>query len=154
MKSNKFGIRVRREGYIEYNDTIFQINNDTLFVDLQPIKKNTVIILQNLFFDTDKTTIQNTSAQSLDDMYKLLVENPKIEVEITGHTDNVGSDRYNMKLSAGRAKAVYDEMVKRGIDPNRMTWKGKGEREPIDTNDTPEGRQENRRVEFKITKDK
>lgn len=154
MKSNKFGIRVRREGYIEYNDTIFQINNDTLFVDLQPIKKNTVIILQNLFFDTDKTTIQNTSAQSLDDMYKLLVENPKIEVEITGHTDNVGSDRYNMKLSAGRAKAVYDEMVKRGINPNRMTWKGKGEREPIDTNDTPEGRQENRRVEFKITKDK
>ena len=75
-------------------------------------------------------------------------------MEITGHTDNVGSDRYNMKLSAGRAKAVYDEMVKRGIDPKRMTWKGKGEREPIDTNDTPEGRQENRRVEFRITKDK
>lgn len=154
MKSNQFGVRVRREGYVEFNDTLFQINNDTLYVDLQPIKKNTVVILQNLFFDTDKTVIKNTSAQSLDDMYKLLVENPKIEVEITGHTDNVGSDRYNMKLSAGRAKAVYDEMVKRGIDPNRMTWKGKGEREPIDTNDTPEGRQENRRVEFKITKDK
>ena len=86
----------------------------------------------------------------LDKLYQLLVDNPTIKVIITGHTDNVASDKYNLKLSEGRAKAVYDEMVRRGIDPKRMKWQGKGEREPIDTNKTEEGRAANRRVEFKI----
>ena len=118
--------------------------------DLQPIKRNTVIILKNLFFDTDKTIIKNTSVESLEEMYRLLVDNPKIKVMITGHTDNVASDAYNIRLSEGRAKAFYDEMVRRGIDPKRMKWQGKGEREPIETNKTEEGRAVNRRVEFKI----
>jgi hypothetical protein len=83
-------------------------------------------------------------------MYQLLSKNPNMRIRITGHTDNVGSERYNKKLSEGRAKAVRDEMVKRGIDPERMEWNGRGSKEPIESNKTPEGRAENRRVEFKI----
>ena len=148
-KTKNYAIMVSKDGYLNYRDTIASIT-DTLYVDLQPIKRNTVIILKNLFFDTDKTIIKNTSVESLEEMYRLLVDNPQIKVMITGHTDNVASDAYNIRLSEGRAKAVYDEMVRRGIDPKRMKWQGKGEREPIDTNKTEEGRAANRRVEFRI----
>ncbi len=151
MNSGKFGIMVKKPGYITFVDTLYQFDNDTLYIDLQPIKKNTVVILQNLHFDTDKVVIKNASTSSLEEMYELLKQNPSIKVEISGHTDSQGSAKYNKRLSEGRAKAVYDEMVRRGIKANRMTWRGAGEDEPIDTNETPEGRQENRRVEFKIT---
>ncbi len=150
MKSDQFGIKIDRDGYVSYHDTIFEIASDTLYVDLQPIKKNTIVILENLLFDTDKTVIKNTSTNSLEEMYILLTENPSLKIEITGHTDNVGSRSYNRKLSEGRAKAVYQLMVDRGIDPNRMKWKGKGSSEPIESNSTAEGRAANRRVEFVI----
>jgi outer membrane protein OmpA-like peptidoglycan-associated protein len=148
-KTKNYLIAVSKEGYIGYKDTVASIS-DTLYIDLKPIKKNTIIVLKKLFFDTNKTTIKNTSAESLDEMYRLLVDNPQIKIMITGHTDNVASDAYNLRLSEGRAKAVYDEMINRGIDPKRIKWQGKGEREPIDTNATEEGRAANRRVEFKI----
>ncbi|MCQ2344767.1 MAG: OmpA family protein [Paludibacteraceae bacterium] len=150
MVSERFLINVKCRGYMDYNDTVYQIDNDTVYAQLMPIKKNAVVILRNLLFDTDKTVIKNTSVQSLEDLYKLLSENPTLRIQITGHTDNVGKEKYNQKLSEGRAKAVYQEMVKRGIDPKRMSWRGAGETEPIESNDTPEGRQENRRVEFMI----
>jgi outer membrane protein OmpA-like peptidoglycan-associated protein len=148
-QTKQYSIMVSKDGYMNYRDTVASIS-DTLFIDLHPIKRNTVVALKNLLFDTNKTIIKNTSVESLEDLYKLLVDNPKIKIMITGHTDNVASDAYNLKLSEGRAKAVYDEMVRRGIDPKRMKWQGKGEREPIDTNKTEEGRAANRRVEFKI----
>ncbi len=150
MVSEKFLISVKCRGYMDYNDTVYQIDNDTVYAQLMPIKKNTVVILRNLLFDTDKTVIKNTSVQSLEDLYKLLSENPSLRIQITGHTDNVGKEKYNQKLSEGRAKAVYQEMVRRGINPKRMSWRGAGETEPIESNDTPEGRAENRRVEFMI----
>lgn len=150
MKNLRVGIKVTRDGYIDYADTLFQILSDTVYVDLQPIQKNTIVILNNLLFDTDKTVIRNVSTQSLDDLFQLLSKNPSIRIRIIGHTDDVGSRSYNMKLSRGRAKAVYDEMVKRGIDPDRMEWTGRGPLDPISDNDTPEGRAENRRVEFMI----
>lgn len=150
IDNGQYGISITRPGYIDYNDTLFSVISDTLYVDLQPIKKNTVVILRNLLFDTDKTTIRNISAPSLEELYQLLLQNPNMRIRITGHTDNVGSERYNKKLSEGRAKAVYDEMVKRGIDPSRMEWNGRGSKEPIESNKTAEGRAENRRVEFTI----
>ncbi len=150
IDNGMYGLFVSRPGYIDFNDTLFNVISDTLYVDLQPIKENTVVILRNLLFDTDKTTIRNVSAPSLEELYQLLAQNPNMRIRITGHTDNVGSERYNKKLSEGRAKAVYDEMVKRGIDPSRMEWNGRGSKEPIESNKTAEGRAENRRVEFTI----
>lgn len=150
IDNGMYGLFVSRPGYIDFNDTLFNVISDTLYVDLQPIKKNTVVILRNLLFDTDKTTIRNISAPSLEELYQLMAQNPNMRIRITGHTDNVGSERYNKKLSEGRAKAVYDEMVKRGIDPSRMEWNGRGSKEPIESNKTAEGRAENRRVEFTI----
>jgi flagellar motor protein MotB len=150
IDNGMYGLFVSRPGYIDFNDTLFNVISDTLYVDLQPIKKNTVVILRNLLFDTDKTEIRNISAPSLEEMYQLLAANPNMRIRITGHTDNVGSERYNKKLSEGRAKAVFDEMVKRGIDPSRMEWNGRGSKEPIESNKTAEGRAENRRVEFTI----
>ncbi len=153
IDNGMYGLSITRPGYIDYADTLFRVISDTIYVDLQPIKKNTVVILRNLLFDTDKTVIRNVSAPSLEELYQLLLNNPNMRIRITGHTDNVGTERYNKRLSEGRAKAVYDEMVKRGIDPSRMEWNGRGSKEPIESNKTPEGRAENRRVEFKILSD-
>lgn len=150
MVSDQFIITVKCPGYMDYNDTVYQIDNDTVYAQLMPIKRNAVVILRNLLFEFDKTTIINTRVQCMEDLYKLLSENPQLKIQITGHTDSMGSDKYNQKLSEGRAKAVYQEMVRRGIKPTRMSWRGAGESEPIESNDTPEGRQENRRVEFMI----
>ena len=79
-----------------------------------------------------------------------LNDNPDIKVEIQGHTDNIGSNEYNMKLSQRRAETVRDYLVSKGIDPSRLTVKGYGETMPIADNNTPEGRALNRRIEFKI----
>ena len=90
------------------------------------------------------------SEQALEDLYFLMVDNPKLRIKIIGHTDNVGSDAANQKLSEGRAKSVRDNIIERGIERSRIEYEGMGEREPVATNDTDEGRAKNRRVEFEI----
>ena len=117
---------------------------------LEPIVKKRAIILHNLFFATNQTTILPESEASLQDLYDLMNENPELRIRITGHTDNVGSDKANQTLSEGRANSVREDLIKRGIKADRIEAEGKGESEPIDTNDTEEGRQNNRRVEFMI----
>ena len=86
----------------------------------------------------------------MDRIVKLLTENPKIVVEISGHTDNVGSAVYNKKLSSDRAKSVVDYLISKGIAASNLSYKGYGFEQPIATNDTEVGRQMNRRTEFKI----
>jgi len=88
----------------------------------------------------------------LDRVVKLLKENPAIEIEMSAHTDSHGTDEYNFKLSDNRARSCMEYILSKGISPNRITSKGYGETMPVATNDTDEGRQLNRRVEFKITK--
>ena len=83
-------------------------------------------------------------------MYNSLIEHPEIRIRITGHTDNVGSDRFNQSLSEQRANSVRSELIKLGIDANRIEAEGKGKTEPVATNETDEGRALNRRVEFMI----
>ncbi|GAC1432076.1 MAG: hypothetical protein NVSMB7_07940 [Chitinophagaceae bacterium] len=86
-------------------------------------------------------------------MVTLLKENPAIEIEMSAHTDSKGSDDYNMKLSDNRAKSVREYIVSKGIAGNRIGSQGYGETKPVATNETDDGRQLNRRVEFKILKD-
>jgi len=115
-----------------------------------PVEVEQPIVMDNLFFATNQTTILPESEASLQMLYQILAQHPEIRIRITGHTDNVGSDRKNQILSEGRANSVRQNMIDRGIDPSRIEAEGKGESMPIDTNDTEEGRQNNRRVEFMI----
>ncbi|MFH1005317.1 MAG: OmpA family protein [Bacteroidota bacterium] len=117
---------------------------------LQPIVMGSKIVLKNLFFDFNKAKIRKESFVELDKLYNLLKENPNMRIELSGHTDNKGNKKLNLKLSQDRAKAVMNYIIKKGINKNQITSKGYGVEQPIVTNDTDEGRQLNRRVEMKI----
>lgn len=109
-----------------------------------------IITLHNVLFDTDKSDLLPQSYHDLHTLIILLETHPSMHVELRGHTDNQGTVERNNILSEARAKAVADYLVSHGIDPTRLTWRGYGKNLPIDTNLTPEGRQNNRRVEYKI----
>lgn len=117
---------------------------------LEPIVKGRTYVIRNLFFASNETTILPQSEPSLQELFEFLEANPDVRIRITGHTDWVGTDADNQILSEGRANSVKRSMVERGIDADRIETEGKGESQPIDTNETEEGRQNNRRVEFTI----
>lgn len=106
----------------------------------------------NLEFETGKAIIQKESFKSLDELVVLLNAKPSYRIYIAGHTDNVGKKNFNIKLSKDRAKAVREYLLANKINKNRIKIEGFGEARPIASNDTPEGRQKNRRVEFRIIK--
>lgn len=112
--------------------------------------KGDILILQNIFFDFDKSTLLQQSYKELQNLLSILKEHPSMKIQIIGHTDNQGSTSYNMRLSESRAKAVVDYLIQKGIEAKRLQYKGRGAYEPIDTNTTEEGRAKNRRVEMKI----
>jgi outer membrane protein OmpA-like peptidoglycan-associated protein len=131
-------------------------DNDTLLVNIY-IKKIPIgpLVIKNIFYDFDKATLRPESFPALDSLYDVLSNNPSIVVEIRSHTDSKGNDDYNMKLSQNRAQSVVNYMVKKGITVDRLKATGMGETEPIAPNeingkDNPEGRQLNRRTDFKI----
>ncbi len=121
-------------------------------VQLRPISAgdSSIVILRNIFFDTDRYELKPESFAELDKLYLLMLKNPKLKIEIRGHTDNTGTKEINRVLSENRAKAVYLYLTNKGISADRMTYKGYGDSLPIDTNNTPEGRANNRRTEFKV----
>jgi outer membrane protein OmpA-like peptidoglycan-associated protein len=119
---------------------------------LIPINNNAVFVLQNLFFDTDKFDLKSESTEELTQLVELMKMNPKMEVMITGHTDNQGAVDYNVKLSENRAAAVVTYLVKAGIAPARLKSKGYGDSRPAAANDTEAGRAKNRRIELVILK--
>jgi type IX secretion system PorP/SprF family membrane protein len=110
------------------------------------------IIANNISFDVSETTLQKESFVALDVFVKLMKDIPSLEIEVSGHTDNLGSSKNNQELSVQRAKAVLDYIAGKGIDKNRMTYKGYGSSDPIESNSTIEGRKKNRRIEFEIVK--
>ena len=137
-------------GYMPKDDTI-RFVRDTADIYLRHIKEGIKVKIENLFFATNKTVILPTYEQAMSDLAAFLIQNPSVTIHITGHTDAVGSDEANQILSEGRANAVRADLIKRGVAAERMTAEGKGEREHVADNDTEEGRQLNRRVEFTIT---
>ena len=145
----RYSLHIAQMGYDTVDMAIANIG-DSLNIQLNPIKKGEVFIVKNLHFATNKTRILSRSEQALQDLYMYLARNPQIHIKIVGHTDNVGKDEANQKLSDGRANAVMQDLIERGIAPERLQAEGRGETQPIDTNDTEEGRQNNRRVEIEI----
>jgi outer membrane protein OmpA-like peptidoglycan-associated protein len=121
-----------------------------LDVSLIKVKVGKKVVLNNILFQTGKSILTTTSYAELDRLYNILIDNPQMKIEISGHTDKTGSEPVNFKLSEARAKAVVDYLVKKGIDVSRLEFRGFGSLQPIADNATPEGRTKNRRVEFKI----
>lgn len=109
-----------------------------------------VFKLENVYFDFGKATLRPESYTTLNELADMLKAKPNITIEIGGHTDNVGDDQSNLVLSQNRAEAVRTYLISKGIAANRIIAKGYGEEKPIATNDTEEGRQQNRRTEVKI----
>jgi len=152
-KKGKYYFKASTEGFLNLTDSAelaYDPYGNTKDLYLLPIEVGVTVRLNNIFFDFDKTTLRSESFPELDRVVELLNQNPTIAIEIAGHTDNQGSDEYNEKLSQGRAEEVRNYLISQGIDDDRVVAKGYGESRPEATNQTEEGRQVNRRVEFTV----
>ena len=149
-------ISASTEGYVNGVDSVWINDADVTPVEkdiyLQPIEVGLTVRLKNIYFDFDKTTLKSQSFVELNKVVDFLKQNHTVEIEISGHTDSKGSDDYNQNLSQGRSQSVVDYLISQGIDSSRLTAHGYGEGKPIDTNDTEDGRANNRRVEFTVLK--
>ncbi len=147
-------IEVRAEGYFFLNDTVRFNQSDSLYktVDfaLQPMKRGAKIVVDNILFNSGKATLKPSSFAELDKLATLLTENSDIKIEVSGHTDNVGSAAVNKKISKARALTVRNYLVSKGVIEERLTYVGYGLDQPIANNNTTEGRAQNRRVEIKV----
>jgi OOP family OmpA-OmpF porin len=121
---------------------------ETQVVVKEPMEQKWVLVGVN--FDFNKATLKSESYPILFHAVQVLLMNPDMRVEIQGHTDNIGSEDYNMKLGEKRAQSVKDYLVARGISADRLTTRSFGESQPIADNKTASGREMNRRVEFKV----
>lgn len=150
-----YGIVVRKEGYLFHSEN-FNLPEFSAFnmvnkdVELKNIAVGSKIALRNVFFATGKADITSDSYPELARLIDLLKQVPRLKIELSGHTDNVGSESLNQKLSQERAVAVKDYLVSKGIKADRLVAKGYGSARPVDSNDRAEGRQSNRRTEYEI----
>ena len=144
--SGEYGLNVRKPGYVFYSSKIDK-TKDTLYVLLSKIERGKSVVLENIFFAFDSFELDPKSDNEIDRLVSFLKDNPDIEIEIVGHTDNVGSEKRNRVLSENRALSVKKALVAKGIDHSRLVAKGLGMSAPVASNDTEEGRQLNRRVE-------
>ena len=136
-------------------DLITNITLDTLIV-LDKIEINKTFVLDNIYYNFNRAEIREDAAKELDKLVQLLIDNPEIKIELGSHTDSVDTDAFNILLSQRRAESAVTYIVQNGIAPDRIVAKGYGESRPIarntnpDGTDNPDGRQKNRRTEFKI----
>ena len=154
LPKGTYTIKVEAQGYIPIGKPIVIKPDEATIVDFGLLKKGMRLRFQNIYFETGKATIKPESYPILDKIVKILQDNPKVIVEIQGHTDASGSEKYNLILSQKRAEAVKKYLVEHGIEESRLIAKGYGESKPIAPNDTPENMAKNRRVEFVILGEK
>lgn len=152
-----YSMMARKEGFISWSEHIYAIEIEEyteMNIDLHliPMEIGITVQLKNIFFETGKGVIKEESSEELNKLLKLLIENPSLEIEIAGHTDNVGSEEFNLQLSHERAEAIKKFLELGGVDPHRLRAVGYGSKKPVAPNTTEEGRAKNRRVEFVIVK--
>ncbi len=151
----RFGFGAEKEGFLAQNENI-DLNDatesDSITIDLKllPIEVGQPLVLKNIFFEFDKDILTTSSYPELERVLGYIQDGRIQKIEIAGHTDSTGPDQYNQGLSERRAKAVFNYFVQNGIDKSAITSNGYGESQPIAGNDTKEGRQQNRRVEFRV----
>lgn len=150
-----YSVSASKDGYFFYSQS-FELPKDTSYLEmtkdilLEPITKGTKVVLNNIFFESGRAELKPISYIELNKAVDLLQQNASMIIEIGGHTDNVGSEELNLKLSQSRAEAVKSYLELAGIESSRLQAKGYGESMPLETNDTAEGRKANRRTEFVI----
>ena len=146
-------LQVSAQGYLFY-DTLFNTGADTrareVAVRLIPLAKDLVLQLRNIQFEYNSYELTESSNEQLEAVAQLLFMNPSLRIELSAHTDDLGSDRYNDRLSTMRGQAVAEWLKNRGVDENRMTAIGYGKRKPLVANDSEKNRALNRHVEIKV----
>ncbi len=156
--SKEYMLSVEKNGYVFKNTKLdieavagLEPKRITKNISLQKVQVGVSRILHNIYFDFGKATFTTESYTELNKLEKMLAGNSNAQVEISGHTDAIGHDAGNKRLSQRRASAVVSYLVNKGIDQRRLTAVGYGEERPLASNDDEsEGRELNRRVEFRI----
>ena len=151
-----YAIEVSKDGYLFYsqNISLMDVKGGAPFevdIPLHKIKIGETVVLNNIFFESDKYDLAPQSKSELEVILKLMQKNPGLKIEIGGHTDNTGSDEKNRSLSEHRAKSVYEYLISKGISADRLSYKGYASSKPVAPNTTPEGKAKNRRTEFIVT---
>jgi outer membrane protein OmpA-like peptidoglycan-associated protein/tetratricopeptide (TPR) repeat protein len=155
----RYAFIVNKKGYLFHSQQVFvnKIEGYTGFkqdIPLMPIRVGFSMVLRNVLFETGKYNLLPASVVELDKLVSLMRENSRIKIEISGHTDNTGVESANVELSTLRAKAVADYLISKGIAVSQLTSKGYGSSIPVAENNTPEGRQLNRRTSFMVISDR
>lgn len=150
-----YAFNVNRRGYLFFSENfpLSQKSPDSTYnidIPLQPLEANATVVLKNIFFDVNKYELKPESQVELDNVVKLMRENPTLKIQINGHTDNIGKPADNSKLSNDRAKAVVDYITSKTVDAKRLSYQGFGDKIPVADNKTEEGRAQNRRTELKV----
>lgn len=162
---HEYALNVSYPGYTFFSQNFNMTNSGDLEaihmdVPMVPITNGTPTLLANVFFDLGKSTLRPESFVELNKLYDFLIKNPSLKIEIGGHTDTRGDDKDNLKLSTDRAKSVFEFIISKGIDQNRVTYKGYGETKPVISDieinklatekEKEAAHQSNRRTEYKI----
>ncbi len=152
--SDSYNVIVNKEAYMLYTEEIpFGSAEDTThIITLQELEPEKVFAFQNILFEFDSAVLKTESFAVLDEIVLTLLNNTWLKLDIAGHTCNMGSDAYNLKLSKERAASVYEYLTSKGIEAQRLTHTGFGEAHPLNDNATIAKRQQNRRVEFIVKK--
>ncbi|MDD2385846.1 MAG: OmpA family protein [Bacteroidales bacterium] len=155
---NEYTIKIKgfndEQYYTNFSIPALEKNQTELYFDIDiQIELPKLFTLDNVYFDTGKSTLKPSSYEELNNLYKYLSLKKTTVVEIAGHTDDIGSDELNMTLSQNRANSVRNYLIKKGISPDRIIAKGYGETQPIAINDSDENRAKNRRTEVRLIKE-
>lgn len=155
VKRQSFTTKGKAVDVTKLTQLVTNVTLDTTIV-LDKMELNKIFVLENIYYDLDSANIRPDAAVELDKLVQILIDNPEINIELSSHTDSIASVEYNQNLSQRRAQSAVNYLIQRGISPDRLVAKGYGELQPIarntnpDGTDNPEGRQKNRRTEFKI----
>ncbi len=151
-----YAFNVSKDGYLFYSENFSLTNLENpeepyiMNIPLKPIEDGITVVLKNIFFEFNSFELLPESYTELKKVVDYMNHNPKMKIEIGGHTDNVGTKEYNKDLSQNRARSVYNYLISKSIEANRLSFKGYDFSVPIADNDTEEGRAKNRRTEFKV----
>ncbi|MEQ9297360.1 MAG: OmpA family protein [Cyclobacteriaceae bacterium] len=154
-EGQEYAIAINRPGYLFQNLSFDYLEKEglepeRLDIQLDPIAVGAQTVLKNIFFKTNEYELQTKSEAQLVTVIEFLKRNPRVVVEISGHTDSTGSDQLNKKLSINRARSVYQYLIDNEIVPQRLSFEGYGSAQPVADNTSEDGKALNRRIEFKI----